>query len=146
MGILVTTYGLVNLVTGIIVEQILAASQSNEDRIRVREERARRLELESIREIFYLCDADRSGTLDCNEFLTAVQDPEVQRRMWELELPVDDALHLFNVMDGDGNRSLLINEFIDGCMKLKGPARSKDLLAVQGLADTLAKQMDGLGC
>jgi len=144
--ILVTTYGLVNLVTGVIVEQILAASQSNDDRIRVREERARRLELESMREIFYLCDADRSGTLDCHEFLEAIQDPEVQWRMRELELPVDDALRLFNVIDGDGSRSLLLNEFINGCMKLKGPAMSKDLLAVQGLADTLAKQMDGLGC
>jgi len=143
--LLMTTYGLLNLVVSVIVEQILAASQSNENRVRVREERARRMELESIREIFFMCDTDSSGDLECSEFLSAVQDPEVQWKLRQLELPVDDALRLFQVIDGDGSRSLTLNEFIDGCTKLKGPARSKDLLAVQASADTLAKKMDNLG-
>merc|ERR1719263_263424 len=37
-----------------------------------------------------------------------------------------------------------MEEFIDGCTKLKGVARSRDLLAITSQADTLAKKMDSL--
>merc|ERR1711920_724417 len=140
--LLLTTYGIVNIVVAVIVEHMLDASQKNEKKARVREERARRQELESIREIFLISDTDGSGVLDLAEFMAAIKNPEVQWRMRQLELPVGDAAKLFGVIDGDGSRSLTIDEFINGCTKLKGPAQSKDLMAIQAQADTLARKMD----
>lgn len=142
--LLISTFGIMNIVVSVIVELMLAASANNEKRLRVREDKARRQELEGIREIFMLSDDDGSGQLDLNEFLKAVQKPEVQFRMRQLDLPLADAAKLFAVIDEDGSRSLTFNEFIQGCMKLKGPAQSKELLAIQAHADTLAKKMDVL--
>mmetsp|Transcript_51960 Transcript_51960/g.134394 ORF Transcript_51960/g.134394 Transcript_51960/m.134394 type:complete len:535 (+) Transcript_51960:44-1648(+) len=140
--LLVSTFGIMNIVVSVIVELMLTASQNNEKRLKLREDRTRRAELESIKEIFRSGDEDRSNSLDLDEFLKACKKPEVQMRMRQLELPLSDAAKLFGVIDEDGSRSLSFNEFITGCMKLKGPAQSKELLAIQAHADSLAKKMD----
>jgi len=110
-----------------------------------RSERARKEELEGLNEIFLMSDADASGKLDKDEFMAAVQRDEVHYRLVQLELPVQDASRLFSAIDGDGSRSLTMKEFIHGCTKLKGPAQSKDLLAIQAQGDTLAKKIESLG-
>merc|ERR1719456_1218312 len=141
---LVSTYGLLNLVVSVIVEQTLTAARSNDNKVRAKEERQKRAELDGLKEIFLLADEDGSGELDVNEFLDALKDDEILWKMRSLDLPIDDAARLFTVIDGEGTRSLTMEEFIDGCTKLKGPARSRDLLAITAQADTLSKKMDDL--
>eukprot|EP00931_Biecheleriopsis_adriatica_P115778 TRINITY_DN91530_c0_g1_i1.p1 TRINITY_DN91530_c0_g1~~TRINITY_DN91530_c0_g1_i1.p1 ORF type:complete len:533 (-),score=139.92 TRINITY_DN91530_c0_g1_i1:280-1878(-) len=140
--LLITTFGIMNILVSVIVEQTLAASLQNKQRLRVREEKAQRAELDSIKEIFLISDTDGSNSLDKDEFLAAVKNPEVQWRMKMLELPVAETVKLFGVLDGDGSQSLSYNDFIQGCAKLKGHAMSKDMLAVMGQADALATKMD----
>ena len=44
-----------------------------------------------------------------------------------LELDTSDAWTLFKLMDTSGNGDLDASEFVEGCMRLKGPARSIDV-------------------
>ena len=132
--LLVTTFGIMNILVSVIVEQTLAASLQNKQRLRVREEKAQRAELDSIKEIFLISDTDGSNSLDRDEFLAAVKNPEVQWRMKMLELPVAETVKLFGVLDGDGSQTLSYTDFIQGCAKLKGHAMSKDMLAVMAQA------------
>jgi len=92
-----------------------------------------------------MADEDGSGELDVKEFLAALEDDEILWKMRGLDLPIDDAARLFTVIDGEGTRALQMEEFIDGCTKLKGAARSRDLLAITAQADSLAQKMDSLG-
>jgi voltage-gated sodium channel len=142
---LISTYGLLNLVVSVIVEQTLTAARSNENRVAAKEARNQRAELDGLKEIFVLADEDGSGELDVHEFLAALENEEILWRMRQLDLPIDDAARLFTVIDGEGTRALTMEEFIDGCTKLKGPARSRDLLAITAQADSLSKKMDELG-
>eukprot|EP00929_Paragymnodinium_shiwhaense_P021892 TRINITY_DN14150_c0_g1_i1.p1 TRINITY_DN14150_c0_g1~~TRINITY_DN14150_c0_g1_i1.p1 ORF type:complete len:521 (+),score=171.08 TRINITY_DN14150_c0_g1_i1:142-1704(+) len=143
--LLISTFGLLNIVVSVIVEHTLTTAEKNEARMKVREERARNAELESINEIFVLADVDGSGDIDLEEFIRACHDPDVQWRLRQLELPVGDAARLFDILDGSGTRCLSKKEFMDGCRKLKGVAQSNDLLAIQVQADTLAARMEQLG-
>lgn len=145
MFIIMTTFSLLNIIVSLIVEQTLTETRRAESRASVRAEKTRRNELEKLREIFMLADADYSGVLDLHEFITASQDPEVLSRLMQLEMPVEEATQLFQVMEGNGSRSLTMKEFIDGCTKLKGQARSKELMGVKAQADTMKKQLDLLG-
>merc|ERR1712232_1393550 len=54
-------------------------------------------------------------------------------------------MQLFTVVEGDGTSELSMKEFIDGCLKMKGHAMSKDMLGIQAQADTLSRKMDDLG-
>lgn len=142
--VVVAVFGLLNVIVAYIVEETLESARKNEDKQKVREERSRRMELDSIRTIFELADKDRSGEMTQEEFVEAMQDPEVIWRFTKMELPMDDALHLFSTIDVDGSQTLSMQEFLDGCMRLKGPAESKALLMVQAQADVLGERMDSL--
>jgi len=143
---LLTTYGVLNLIIAIIVEQTLAASQQSAARVKVREEKAREAESDTLRDVFLLADVELRCTLDLDTFEKAcTEDPEVKWRMRQLELPLEDVKRLFQVMQGDGCRTLNMHEFMAGCSKLKGTAQSKELLGLQSKADNLAKKMDLMG-
>merc|ERR1719473_1708931 len=142
--LMLTTFGLMNLVVGVIVENTLSASRNNEEKIKKMQEKERTRVLQHLREIFLIADKDGSGTLTIDEFEQAIQKPDVMNRLKLIELPMSDAMELFYILDHDGSGELSVDEFIGGCMRLKGSAKSKDLLAVQISVETLSKRLDML--
>lgn len=142
--LLFTHYGLLNIVVGVIVENTLAAARNNEEKIRQEQDKEQKRTLEHLKDIFKLADEDGSGDLDRGEFFRCLQNPEVEKKMKLIQLPMNEAKNLFSVLDADGQGSLSIDEFIGGCLRLKGSAKSKDLLSVQIQVESLAKKMDDL--
>eukprot|EP00400_MALV-I_sp_L67-5_P000018 gene18-393_t len=139
-----TTFGLLNLVIGVIVENTLAAARNNEEKIRKQQERERTRVLGHLRDIFDLADEDCSGSLTIDEFREALSNPDVENKLKLIDLPVSDAEELFIVLDHSGDGELSVDEFIGGCVRLKGNAKSKDLLSVQISVESLAKRLDVL--
>jgi len=142
--LLFTHYGLLNLVVGVIVENTLSAARNNEEKIRQEQDKEQKRTLEHLKDIFKLADEDGSGDLDRGEFFRCLTNPEVEKKMKLINLPVAEAKNLFSILDADGQGSLSIDEFIGGCLRLKGSAKSKDLLSVQIQVESLAKKMDDL--
>lgn len=95
-----------------------------------------------LREIFDFADKDHNGSLSVEEFRSAIRQPEVERKLKLIELPVADAEELFAILDHDGSGELSVDEFIGGCVRLKGQAKSKDLLAVQMNLVSLIDRLD----
>lgn len=142
--LMIATFGLLNLVVGVIVENTLAAARNNEEKLRKQQERERTRVLGHLRDIFEMADEDGSGTLTIDEFREALRNPDVVNKLKLIDLPVSDAEELFIVLDHDGSGELSVDEFIGGCVRLKGHAKSKDLLAVQISVESLAKRLDVL--
>lgn len=140
--LLITHYGVVNIVVSVIVQHICAAAERNAARSQEKAARDKKAEIEGIIEIFMKVDQDDSGCIEYEEFLEAIQNPQVLWRLRALEMPIDNAAKLFTVLSGVGSRPLTRDEFVKGCTKLKGPAQSKDLLGIQAQADSLTKKMD----
>merc|ERR1711988_2069835 len=97
--------------------------------------------LAHLREVFEVADEDGSGSLTQLEVREAIQNPEVANRLRLIDFPVEDPDEVFMLLDVDQTGELSIDEFISGCMRLKGPAKSKDLLAVQISVETLGKRL-----
>ena len=83
-----TTFGLLNLVIGVIVENTLAAARNNEEKIRKQQERERSRVLNHLRDIFEMADEDGSGTLTIEEFHEALRNPDVVNKLKLIDLPV----------------------------------------------------------
>ena len=73
-----TSFGLMNIVIGVIVENTLNAAKQNEDLIRKREEAKTSRHLEVMKEIFEAADEDQSGTMDRDEFLELMEKEETK--------------------------------------------------------------------
>merc|ERR1719487_119550 len=129
------------MIIGVIVENTLAMARSNDEKQRKQQERDRMKVLGHLREVFEVADEDGSGTLTQQEVKEAIANPEVANRLRLIDFPVDDPDEVFMLLDVDSSGELSIDEFISGCMRLKGPAKSKDLLAVQISVETLGKRL-----
>ncbi|CAE7917221.1 unnamed protein product, partial [Symbiodinium sp. KB8] len=59
-----------------------------------------------------------------------VNSPEVQTYFEAIGLDVWDAWSFFKLLDSDGGGAVELNEFLMGCLRLRGQARSMDLIRV----------------
>lgn len=139
--LLLTSFGLLNVVVSVFVEHTISAAASNDDKNRIREEKRKKEELMGLQEIFNQANEDGDDYLDLQEFQEAAKKPSVILKLNEIELDKEDAESLFQQLDGNGSKALTIKEFVDSCTRLKGPAMSKDMLAIQAQAETLEQKM-----
>jgi len=80
-----------------------------------------------IKTFFAEADKDESGMLSWQEFECHLKNPKVSAYFASLELDVTHAHRLFRLLDVDGSGEVGLDEFLDGCMRLKGQAKSIDV-------------------
>jgi len=120
-------FGLLNIVVASFVEA--AAEISRRDRDSMIEQQisqAQRI-AEDIRLFFNDADTDNSGDLNREEFKQHLQDDRVKAFFASLDLDVGQATDLFDLLDTDDDGRLGLDEFLAGCMRLRGTATSMDV-------------------
>eukprot|EP00747_Dinoflagellata_sp_TGD_P165781 gnl/TRDRNA2_/TRDRNA2_187610_c0_seq1.p1 gnl/TRDRNA2_/TRDRNA2_187610_c0~~gnl/TRDRNA2_/TRDRNA2_187610_c0_seq1.p1 ORF type:complete len:578 (-),score=125.73 gnl/TRDRNA2_/TRDRNA2_187610_c0_seq1:134-1810(-) len=136
------TFGILNVVIAVIVERTLATANLDEDHVRRSQERDRLKVLSHLRDIFEAADEDGSGTLTLKEVQKAIEKPEIYNKLKMIEFPVEDPKGIFDLLDFDDSGEVTIEEFITGCVRIKGTAKSKDLLAAQVAIDMMKFKFD----
>jgi len=120
-------FGVLNVVVGAFVattSQIV--DEDKEALVKLEIDRFEKYRLR-IKGFFREADLDHSGTLSWEEFRQHLEDPKVKAYFQALDLDVSQAHVLFDLLDTDGSDQVTIDEFLDGCMRLKGQARNVDL-------------------
>jgi len=121
------TFGVMNIVIGTFVDQAWEVSQRDRDATIARELDKTKEYATNIRRFFFEADKDRSGMLSWEEFQKHLDDDRVKAYFQTLELDVSQARALFMLFDVDESHEVGIDEFICGCMRLKGTAKSIDV-------------------
>merc|ERR1712242_113048 len=80
--------------------------------------------------VFHDADKDHSGMVTFDEFEQHLLDPRVQAFFQCIELDPVEARRLFRLLDVDGNKEVDADEFVAGCMCLKGHAKTMDVAAL----------------
>lgn len=142
---LVATYGLINIAIAVIVESIFELAEADQDVKAKSKERDRQKVLLELRDIFDEADTDHSGMLTLDEVEWAIRKPEVYLKLKKIDFPVDDPKKLFELLDYDDSGELSTEEFITGCIRMRGDARSKDLLVAQVAVDSLRRHFTIFG-
>lgn len=137
--VVVGSFGILNIIVGVVVENTLSTSEIDRTNVRKKQENDRHMVFTQLREIFEAADADNSGTLTIDEVIHALDKPEVDSKLRMIDFPVENPQQLFKDLDYDNTKDLTIDEFITGCMRMKGIAKSKDLLEAQVALDTMRK-------
>jgi len=125
--VFVMHFGVLNVVIGTFVATATEIASKDREALVKYELRQWQVYTERIKTFFQEADEDKSGTLSWEEFRSRLEDQKVRAYFQTLDLDVSQAHVLFELLDADGSNSVTIDEFLDGCMRLKGQAKSIDL-------------------
>jgi len=138
-----TVFGLVNVFTGVFVDHAMQASRKdreNQIRNQIQEEDHN---LRELQRVFVELDLNMSGKLSLEEFESHLNDERALAYFQAVKLDVTDIGRLFHLLDADGSGGVDIEEFIEGCQRLKGESRSLDikiaLIELEQMRDELHK-------
>merc|ERR1711939_707426 len=76
--------------------------------------------------MFESITASGSDTITIKEFQDHLSSDIAKGFLVLLDIDETDAWMLFNMIDTDGSHSIDAEEFVDGCMRLKGPVKAID--------------------
>merc|ERR1712187_918413 len=87
------------------------------------------LSVKHIKNIFKTIDKDNNGTITITEMMLFSSDEDLglQNYFEALDISATDTITLFELLDRDGSGEVDINEFCDGCSRLRGEATSFDI-------------------
>merc|ERR1712032_1278581 len=77
-----------------------------------------------------LMDQDNLGVITLDDFVNRVEDEHVKTYFAALDLDAIDATLLFRLLDLEGGQGIEVDDFVAGCLRLKGLASSCDMFRV----------------
>jgi len=120
-------FGVLNVVVASFVDSASQISRKDRELVTQNEMERQKQYAANIRRFFHEADVDGTGTLSWEEFEDYLHNPKVQAYFQSFELDVSQARTLFKLLDLDESNDVGIDEFVEGCMRMKGPARSIDV-------------------
>jgi len=120
-------FGVLNIVVGAFVTATAEISKKDRELLVSAELEAVEEYTKKIKGFFAEADTDMSGMLSWDEFENHLKNPKVSAYFASLELDVSNAHRLFRLLDADCSNEVGLDEFLDGCKRLKGQARSIDV-------------------
>jgi len=122
-----TYFAVLNVVTGVFCQSALETAENDPD-LAVQNLVDRRQEYtEKVRMLFKEMDYDDDGLVTIEELQALIADPTLKAYFAALQIDTDDAWRLFKLIDTDKTGAIDSDEFVWGCMRLKGPAKATDV-------------------
>jgi len=135
-------FGVVNIVTGVFVENAMQSGIQDRDTIVQEELLEKETYVEKIKLCFQELDIEHHGCIGLAEFQQAVEDKKVVALINAIGLDITDVQSLFILLDRDQSGSIDIEEFLVGCLRLKGVARTLDIAKLQLEVEFLVHVVD----
>mmetsp|Transcript_102133 Transcript_102133/g.324506 ORF Transcript_102133/g.324506 Transcript_102133/m.324506 type:complete len:691 (-) Transcript_102133:77-2149(-) len=120
-------FGVLNVVMASFVDSASQISRKDRELVTQNEMERQKQYAQNIRRFFHEADVDKTGTLSWEEFQQYLQNDKVQAYFQSFELDVTQARTLFKLLDLDESNDVGIDEFVEGCLRMKGTARSIDV-------------------
>eukprot|EP00928_Gymnodinium_smaydae_P062708 TRINITY_DN46507_c0_g1_i1.p1 TRINITY_DN46507_c0_g1~~TRINITY_DN46507_c0_g1_i1.p1 ORF type:complete len:583 (-),score=66.86 TRINITY_DN46507_c0_g1_i1:382-2130(-) len=132
---LVVSFAVLNVIRAIFIHETMKCASMDEDLMIMERERQIRNHSEQMKTFLREADTSGDGYLDFNEFIEIMADPRVKSWLSAMQVDVRDPAALFNLLDNwdgysESDGRLSITELSDGVARLKGPARSMDLITM----------------
>jgi len=118
---------LLNVVTAVFVESAMTSNKNDKDVVTQQEMESKGEFIAIMQSVFAELDADNSGALTWEEFEEHIGDEKIMSYLGTLELDISQVKTLFQLLDVDGTGEVDVEEFVTGCLDLKGGAKKMDM-------------------
>lgn len=135
-------FAFVGVINGVFMQETFKVA-SQDDRIMIRQkERSQKAHAAKMKRFFNQTDTSGDGSIDLDEFKTMMSDPAVVTWLASMELEEKDHDVLFRLIDTDGEGAITLQMLARGVGKLKGAARSVDVVRLLREIESLKVFLD----
>lgn len=127
--ITVVSFAMIRVVTAVFLKDTLEAAQNDQELQLLNQLKKKAEYVKKLEHIFKTID-DGNGIINEERLLAVMADPQVMAHLQTLELDVHEGTALFHLLD-NGDGEVTLEEFIDGILRCKGPARAVDQVAMR---------------
>merc|ERR1719410_718917 len=136
---LVIGFSVVAVITGVFIQETFKVATTDDKIMVMSKERASKTHKNKMDALFNYADEDGDGFLNPDEYAAVLADPEVRTWLAAMELDVRDKETLFGLLDTNMDGMISRQELVEGVGRLKGGARSIELVSVQKSSRELLK-------
>lgn len=122
-----TFLAVLNVVTGVFCQSAIEGAQHDQEMLIQEALKIKGKHMERIQLLFQSIDTDGSGDITIKELEKVMNDKAMQAYLEALELDASDAWTLFKLLDTDAKHTIDCDDFMMGCMRLKGAAKAIDV-------------------
>lgn len=122
--IVIGFFTILNVVTGVFVNTAIESASADKDIATLKQMEKRSENMASLIEVFQDIDETHYNQVSIEDLEEAFSQNKLSTFMESLGISTDDVWGLFLLLDADGNGAVDLDEFVNGCMQLRGPAKS----------------------
>ncbi|CAE7268764.1 para, partial [Symbiodinium sp. KB8] len=128
-----TYFAVLNVLTAVFCQTAIESAQNDQATMVQTMLDSKEAILDKLKALFYEIDVEEdagkkhAGSLTVTMFEEKMRNPDVHNFFESLGLDVWDAWSFFKLLDADGGGAVDTNEFFQGCLRFRGPARSMDV-------------------
>ncbi|CAJ1370802.1 unnamed protein product [Effrenium voratum] len=137
--ITIIVFALIRVITAVFLKDTLDTA-NNDAELLMMEKMHKKAEFAHKLEDVFLAITVGEGLITEERLAEVLQSPKVKAYFQTLDLDVHEGTALFHLLD-DGDGTVTLDEFIDGVMRCKGPARAIDQVATHAEIKQLDKKL-----
>ncbi|CAJ1373533.1 unnamed protein product [Effrenium voratum] len=122
---------LLNLITGVFVESAVKRGKEDKDSYLV----------QYVRGVFKKMEKSNSGIITWDDFQASLHSKDIKELFKAIDLDISEAHCVFKILDLDDDGTLDADEFLSGCLRLRGPAKALDVLVLMREIRTMQTQL-----
>jgi membrane protein implicated in regulation of membrane protease activity len=120
-------FAVLNVMTGVFCQSAIESAARDRELSAPRRLADRRTFMQNARSFFNELDREGSGKLSFEDMEARFDEPKVKAWLDALDIDTDDAWSFYKLIQQGSENEILLDEFVMGCVRLKGGARSIDV-------------------
>jgi len=126
----IIVFAIIRVISAIFLKDTLDAAQADAESVVVDRLRKKAEYLQKLEVLFTALDEDGGGTISEQKLVALLDNPKVEAYFQTLDVDVTEGAALVNMLD-DGDGEVTLDEFVDGILRCRGPARALDQVAMR---------------
>lgn len=131
-------FGVIGVITGVILQETFKVALTDDVIMLRARKRASTVIHKKMEALFHALDTDEDGLLQREEFEELSGDPNVRHWLASMDIETDDLGILFELIDENKDGSVSLEEIVSRMPRIRGTARSMDVLALTEAVQDLA--------
>jgi len=134
-------FAVIRVIAGVFLYETFKTASSDDELMVVQKKRAQQKHAQKMERLLKEADSSHDGNIQRDEFQNLLKDVTVRTWLAAQEVEAGDAHLLFDLMD-DGDHQLTAEELCHGMARLKGAARSIDLVGLMHMTNQVSHTVD----